>query len=92
MPIVEIEIAAVEAFAEAQVLAGAGPYLRIKGVAKGEIDPAAAENRVIADLEKAPRTARGMVEYDVDFSYCGRQSRIGREAFSSMTWPIAAGR
>ena len=42
-------------------------YVRIKGVAKGEINPAAPENHVITDLDKAPRNAHGMVEYGTDF-------------------------
>jgi hypothetical protein len=67
MAIVEIKVDAVEPFAEGQGFGEAGSYLRIKGVAKGEIDPAAPENKVIVDLDKAPRNARGMVEYETDF-------------------------
>src|SRR5262249_39557065 len=39
-------------------------YVRIKGVARGELDPTA--HTVIVDLDKAPRNAHGMVEYEVD--------------------------
>jgi hypothetical protein len=67
MAIVEIKVDAVEPFAEGQGFGEAGSYLRKKGVAKGEIDPAAPENKVIVDLDKAPRNARGMVEYETDF-------------------------
>ncbi len=67
MPIVEIKIDAVEPFADGQVFGEAGAYLRIKGVAKGELDPAAPENQVIVDLDKAPRNERGKVEYEADF-------------------------
>src|ERR1700719_740732 len=56
-----------ERFADGQAFGEAGSYLRIKGIAKGEIDPAAPENRVITDLNKAPRNAHGMVEYESDF-------------------------
>ena len=35
-------------------------------MAKGELDPQAPENAVIVDLDKAPRNARGMVDYEVD--------------------------
>ncbi len=66
MAVVEIRVDAIEQFAEGQSFGGAGGYLRIKGIAKGEIDPAA-ENAVIADLDKAPKNPRGMVEYEVDF-------------------------
>src|SRR5580704_11431574 len=67
MAIVEIKIDAIESFADGQAFGNAGSYLRVKGLAKGEIDPAAPENSVIADLDKAPRNARGMVEYAADF-------------------------
>src|SRR5215467_2766488 len=67
MPIVEITIDAIEPFAAGQSFGDAGSYRRIKGIAKGEIDPAVPQNRVIADLDKAPRNARGMIEYETDF-------------------------
>ena len=67
MPVVEIQIEAIERFAAGHSFGDAGSYLRIKGVAKGEIDPAAPENSVIADLGKAPPNARGMIEYETDF-------------------------
>jgi Alpha/beta hydrolase domain len=67
MAIVEIIVDAVEPFADGHEFGAAGAYVRIKGVAKGEVDPAAPENKVIADLDKAPRNARGMVEYETDF-------------------------
>src|SRR6516165_163511 len=63
----EIQVNAVEPFAEGQTFGEAGPYLRIRGVAKGELDLAAPENRVIVDLDKAPRNERGQVEYETDF-------------------------
>ena len=64
---IEIQVNEVEPFAEGQSFGEAGSYLRIRGVAKGELDPAAPENRVIVDLDKAPRNARGLVEYETDF-------------------------
>ncbi|MBV8132893.1 MAG: hypothetical protein JO282_10345 [Alphaproteobacteria bacterium] len=64
---IEIGVNAVEPFAEGQLFGEAGSYLRIQGVVKGELDPAAPENRVIVDLDKAPRNARGLVEYETDF-------------------------
>jgi hypothetical protein len=67
MPVVEIQIEAIERFAAGRSFGDAGSYLRIKGVANGEMDPAAPENSVIADLGKAPRNARGMIEYETDF-------------------------
>src|SRR5215472_15956610 len=64
---IEIQVNAVEPFAEGQAFGEAGPYLRIRGVAKGELDPTASENQAIVDLDKAPRNARGLVEYETDF-------------------------
>jgi alpha/beta hydrolase family protein len=63
----EIEIDGVEPFAEGRVFGESGSYLRIRGTAKGELDPAAPQNQVIADLDLAPRNARGLVEYETDF-------------------------
>jgi hypothetical protein len=64
---IEIQVNAIEPFAEGRSFGDAGSYLRIKGVAKGELDPAVPENRVIVDLDKASRNARGLVEYETDF-------------------------
>jgi Alpha/beta hydrolase domain len=36
-------------------------------VAKGELDPAPPQNRVIVDLDKASRNPRGVVDYETDF-------------------------
>lgn len=63
----EIRVDAIEPFAESAPFGKTGPYVRIRGIAKGEIDPKAPENQVIADLEKAPRNERGMVAYETDF-------------------------
>jgi len=41
----------------------AGPYERLTGIANFEVDPSEAVNSVITDLDKAPRNARGMVEF-----------------------------
>jgi Alpha/beta hydrolase domain len=67
MPINEIRVDAIESLADGRAFGSAGPYLRVEGVARGEIDPAAPENQVIVDLDKAPRNRRGMVEYESDF-------------------------
>ena len=46
---------------------GVGQYERIIGKAYGEVDPHDRQNRVIVDVELAPRNARGNVEYSFDF-------------------------
>ena len=64
--IVEIRIDAVEPFIDGHSFGSVGPYERVKGIAKGELDPNARESAGIVDFDKAPRNARGMVEYEVD--------------------------
>src|SRR5216117_2209040 len=44
-----------------------GQYETLRGVAFGEVDPNDPLNEVIADIKLAPRNARGMVEYNMDF-------------------------
>ena len=46
---------------------GVGQYETLRGVAFGEVDPNDPLNRVITDIKLAPRNARGMVEYNMDF-------------------------
>jgi hypothetical protein len=67
MTITEIRVDSIEPFAEGREFGEAGSYLRIRGVAKGELDPAAPQNAAIVDLDKAPSNARGLVEYESDF-------------------------
>jgi hypothetical protein len=43
-----------------------GSYVRMVGVARGEIDPESPHNRSIADIHLAPRNANGRVEYETD--------------------------
>jgi len=62
-----IVIDKVEPFADGAPFADAGAYERVIGTVKGELDPQDPRNRGIVDLDKAPRNARGMVEYDTDF-------------------------
>ncbi len=63
-----IEITARELVAGGQVFGAAGTYENVKGLVHGEVDPADARNRVIQDLDLAPRNARGKVEYVATFS------------------------
>ena len=43
-----------------------GPYEKLVGRVYGEVDPEMPESAVIADIELAPRNARGMVQYTAD--------------------------
>ncbi len=63
----ELRLESVEPFADGQAFGDAGPYERIKGVARGEVDPADPRNSGIALLDHAPRNERGRVEYELDF-------------------------
>lgn len=44
----------------------AGPYERIAGVAYFAVDPGVPANRIICDIDKAPRNAGGLVEFSAD--------------------------
>jgi hypothetical protein len=63
----EILVTSVEPFADGHPFGEAGAYERVKGTFRGELDPADPRNRVIVNLEKAPRNAAGRVEYEADF-------------------------
>ena len=65
--VTEINTVAVEPFADGHAFGETGAYERVRGTYKGELDPADPRNKVIVNLDKAPRNARGMVEYEADF-------------------------
>jgi len=65
--VTRIEILRTEPFAAGQAFGNVGPYEKVVGRFHGELDPAAPLNAVIVDLDKAPRNARGRVEYTSDF-------------------------
>jgi hypothetical protein len=46
----------------------AGPYEVIRGRVHGEVDPRDPHNRIIQDIDLAPRNARGRVEYVASFA------------------------
>jgi hypothetical protein len=46
---------------------GVGQYEKIVGKAYGEVNPHDRQNRVIVDIDLAPRNARGNVEYSFNF-------------------------
>jgi hypothetical protein len=61
-----IQILSQEPFADGAAFGPAGSYVRVTAIVRGELDPEAPANAGIADLDRAPRNARGMVEYDTD--------------------------
>ena len=52
--------------ANGQWFGAAGPYEKIAGTVFFELDPADPHNKAIADLDLAPRNARGRVEFSAD--------------------------
>jgi hypothetical protein len=65
--VTRIEITKQEPFAAGQTFGTVGAYEKVIGRYHGELDPKNPLNAVIVDLDKAPRNARGMVEYSADF-------------------------
>jgi alpha/beta hydrolase family protein len=63
----EISVATVEPFADGAPFGDTGSYERMKGTFKGELDPVDPRNRIIVNIERAPRNAAGKVEYEADF-------------------------
>jgi hypothetical protein len=50
-----------------QAFGAAGPYEKLSGRIFFAVDPALPANRIVTDLEKAPRNAAGKVEFSSDF-------------------------
>jgi hypothetical protein len=65
--VTRIEITRREALAGGEAFGSVGPYEKVVGRFHGELDPAHPLNSGIVDLDKAPRNARGRVEYTADF-------------------------
>ncbi len=65
--LLSLDIASIEPLADGARFSATGVYERLIGTARGEVDPDSAANRGIALIDKAPRNARGMVEYAADF-------------------------
>ena len=64
--LLSFSIQAVEPLAEGAAFGQAGAYERVIATARGEVDPADPANKGIALIDKAPRNARGKVEYATD--------------------------
>lgn len=75
--IVRIQIDRIEPFAGGQEFGATGSYVRLAGVARGELDPRSPLNAVIVNLDRAGRNARGLVEYEVEF-YIMRPTDVAR--------------
>jgi poly(3-hydroxybutyrate) depolymerase len=64
--VVSLEIHHREPFAGGMSFGDTGPYEKIVGVAHFAVDPNHARNRIIVDLDKAPRNGQGKVEFAAD--------------------------
>ena len=84
--VTRIEITKQEPFAAGQTFATVGAYEKVVGRFRGELDPKSPLNAVIVDLDKAPRNARGMVEYSADFYIIKPVDLARRNATSTPAW------
>jgi len=66
--VTRLEITTREPVANGQAFGVAGGYEQIRGRIHGEVDPRDPHNRIIQDIQLAPRNARGKVEYVATFS------------------------
>ena len=65
--VVRIEVDARHDVADGRAYGLAGPYEALSGMVHFEVDPANAANRVVTDIDLAPRNERGMVEFRSNF-------------------------
>ncbi|HSV36058.1 MAG TPA: alpha/beta hydrolase domain-containing protein [Ramlibacter sp.] len=59
-------VSTADAYGGATPAGAAGPYTVITAIAHGQLDPKHPDNAGIADLDKAPVDAKGMVSYSTD--------------------------
>lgn len=64
--VVAIEITSRQPYAQGRAFGERGAYEQLRGRARFAIDPTAAANRQIVDIELAPRNAAGLVEFSAD--------------------------
>ena len=65
--VVRIEVEQRRAFAGGMEFGEVGPYERLDGTVYMEVDPDDPLNAVIVNLDRAPRNARGLVEFSTTF-------------------------
>jgi hypothetical protein len=65
--VVRIEVQSRGDLAAGMTFGAAGSYEKISGRIYFAVDPAVPANRIVADLDKAPRNAAGKVEFSSDF-------------------------
>ena len=65
--VVRIEVHSRGDLVGGQPFGAAGPYEKLAGKIFFAVDPSLPANRIVADLDKAPRNAAGQVEFSSDF-------------------------
>ena len=65
--VVRIEVQSRSDLAGGQVFGAVGPYEKMAGKIFFAVDPSLPANRIVADLDKAPRNGAGKVEFSSDF-------------------------
>src|SRR5918993_110314 len=65
--VVRIEVQSRADVAGGKAFGAVGAYEKLAGRIYFEVDPALAPNKIITDIDKAPRNARGRVEFSSDF-------------------------
>jgi len=65
--VVRIEVQSRSDLVGGQPFGAAGPYEKLSGTIFFAVDPALPANRIVTDLDKAPRNAAGKVEFSSDF-------------------------
>ena len=91
--VTRVAIASRTVVANGQWFGAAGPYEKIAGTVFFELDPADPHNKAIADIELAPKNARGRVEFSADLfilDTAGSGARL--RAACCSRFPIAAAR
>ena len=68
MAVTELEITKRTSFASGESFGDVGPYELLEGTAHYAVDPLHASNQGITDLDLAPRTSTGKVEFSADFA------------------------
>ena len=65
--VVRIEVQSRSDLVNGKPFGTAGPYEKLIGRIYFEVDPSNDANKIITDIDKAPRNARGRVEFSTDF-------------------------
>lgn len=65
--VVRFEVEQERVFADGTSFGRVGQYVRLDGTAYMEVDPRNPHNAIIVNLDKAPRNARGLVEFSAPF-------------------------